>query len=71
VFLYKIQIRHENGDSSTVVVMAENDEKAFSSAENQLDRHFVKPKKALEIAMIEKKRADKGSGYVIEQTKHD
>jgi hypothetical protein len=71
VFLYKIEIRHEDGDSSTVVVIAESDEKAFSSAENQLDRHFIKPKKAIEIAMIEKKRAEKGSGFVIEQTKHD
>jgi hypothetical protein len=71
MFLYKIQVQHEDGDLSTVVVLAENDEKAFSSAQNQLDRHYVKPKKAKEIAMIEKKRTDRGAGFVIENTKHD
>lgn len=69
MFLYKIQIQHEDGDLSTVVVMADSDEKAFTYAENQLERFFLPPKKTVEIAMIEKKRADRGSGYVIEQSK--
>ncbi|NDI36405.1 DUF3906 family protein [Chengkuizengella sediminis] len=65
MFLYKLEIQLED-QLTFLVVIAESDEKAFDYAESSLAVHFVKMPKVLESCIVEKKRLDKGSGYVIE-----
>lgn len=65
MFLYKIEI--ELLDQLVYfIVLAETDEKAFGYAESQLQRHFVKTPEIRQASIVEKKRAEKGSGYVLE-----
>ncbi|WP_438432027.1 DUF3906 family protein [Gorillibacterium sp. sgz500922] len=65
MFLYKLEAKTADQRLS-VVVLAETDDKAFQSAESQLIRHFVAPPGIEELAIVEKKRAEKGAGYVLE-----
>ncbi|WNQ09754.1 DUF3906 family protein [Paenibacillus aurantius] len=65
MFLYKLEIVLKD-QTVYLVVLAESDEKAFQSLEGQLARHFIRTPEVLEAAIVEKKRADKGAGYVIE-----
>jgi len=65
MFLYKLEAKTEGG-LLPVVVLAETDEKAFAAAESQLIRHFVAPPGIKELVIVEKKRAEKGAGYVLE-----
>jgi hypothetical protein len=71
MFLYKIQVKHTDGSISKIVVMAESDERAFKTAEAQLDKHYLPPKRTGEMAMLEKKVANKGVGFVIESTHYE
>lgn len=65
MFLYKIEITMTEG-KATLIVIAESDAKAFEYAEGHLVRHYVKTPEVLESVLLEKKRVEKGSGYVIE-----
>jgi hypothetical protein len=66
MFLYRFEVRFDNGSNSPVVVLHENKEKAFRSAESQFEGHFLPPKKIAEIAIVEEKPAGVGRGYVID-----
>ncbi|MDF2922862.1 MAG: hypothetical protein K0R57_1776 [Paenibacillaceae bacterium] len=65
MFLYKIEIQMESQHAS-LILLADSDESAFGYVEGHLARHYVKAPKVLELAIVEKKRVEKGSGYVIE-----
>lgn len=65
MFVYKVEVSLSDGNVS-VIVLAETDEAAFGYVESHLVRHFVRMPEVREIAIVEKKRAEKGSGYVIE-----
>lgn len=65
MFLYKVEIHLEH-QLVFVIVLADNDEKAFEYAEANLARHFIKTPAVEEMLVVEKKRVEKGSGYVIE-----
>lgn len=65
MFLYKVESQLED-QIVFLIVLAENDEKAFEYAEANLARHFIKTPAVKEILVVEKKRVEKGSGYVIE-----
>ena len=66
MFLYKLEreVESEAGVIQAVVV-ADTDERAFESAEALLLRHFGKPVIPSASALVEKKRIEQGSGYVI------
>ena len=67
LFLYKIEVVFLDKSKATVVLMHDSEEKAFKSAENQLELNYLPPKKVSEMALVEKKLLGKGRGYVIEQ----
>ncbi|MFM9330421.1 DUF3906 family protein [Paenibacillus mesotrionivorans] len=65
MFLYKLEIKL-TGMNVCLIVLADSDEAAFGYAEGHLVRHFIKKPEVLETVIVEKKRVEKGSGYVIE-----
>lgn len=66
-YLYKLEAVLEEGRLLTVVVIAKSDERAFSSAENNLLRHTVSPPRIRELSLVEKKPIGRqGVGYVVE-----
>jgi hypothetical protein len=65
MFMYKLEIELQE-QTVYLVVIAESDEKAFEYVEAQLTRHFIASPKVKSAAIVEKKRVEKGSGYVIE-----
>lgn len=65
MFLYKLEI--DLGDRLVhLVVIADGDEQAFNAVEGHLARHFVKSPEVKEATIVEKKRVEKGAGYIIE-----
>ncbi|MCF6094231.1 DUF3906 family protein [Microaerobacter geothermalis] len=66
MFLYKLEVRFADESWATVVTIAGDDRQAFESANHQLECHYLPLKKITEMAMVEKKPAKKGHGYVIE-----
>ena len=65
MFLYRIEITMPDAKVS-FIVLAESDAKAFDYAEAHLVRHYIKPPEVLEMVLLEKKRTEKGSGYIVE-----
>jgi hypothetical protein len=66
-YLYKLEAVLEENRLLTVIVVAQSDEKAFSSAENNLLRHTVAPPRIQQLSLVEKKPLGRnGVGYVIE-----
>lgn len=66
MFLYKFEVIFQNGTTAGLVVLHENEEKAFHSAQNELERYFIPNRPIAELAIIEKKPAGPGRGYVVE-----
>jgi hypothetical protein len=65
MFLYKVEIALNQG-LVYLIVLAESDERAFGYAESHLTRHFIACPEVKEMAIVEKKRVEKGAGYVVE-----
>ncbi|WP_018755815.1 DUF3906 family protein [Paenibacillus terrigena] len=65
MYLYRVEIELEE-QLVYLIVVAETDEKAFSYVDSHMDRHFLASPAQLEVSILEKKRLDKGAGYVIE-----
>ncbi|MGG1663569.1 DUF3906 family protein [Brevibacillus sp. NRS-1366] len=66
-YLYKLEAVLEEGRLLTVVVIAKSDERAFSTAENNILRHTVAPPRIKELSLVEKKPLGRqGVGYVLE-----
>jgi hypothetical protein len=66
-YLYKLEAVLEEGRLLTVVVLAQSDERAFSTAENNILRHTITPPRIKELSLVEKKPIGRqGVGYVIE-----
>jgi hypothetical protein len=65
MFLYKIEIQLED-QLVYLISLAESDEKALNAVDAHIEKHFVKPQKMVEIALIEKKRVNNGTAYVLE-----
>jgi hypothetical protein len=65
MFLYKIEIELQD-QTTYLIVIAEDDEKAFSYVEGHLVRHFIVQPEVKSAVIIEKKRIEKSSGYLIE-----
>lgn len=65
MFLYKIEIQLED-QLVYLISLAESDEKALLAVDVHMEKHFVKPQKMLEVALVEKKRVNAGTSYVLE-----
>lgn len=65
MYLYKLEITLDQRVVS-LIVAADDDNKAFSYVESHLTRHFVSMPQPKEIALVEKKRLNPGSGYIVE-----
>jgi hypothetical protein len=65
MFLYKIEIQLLDKNAS-LILLADNDDAAFQYVEGHLVRHYVVLPEVKEIAIVEKKRVEKGNGYVID-----
>ncbi|XEC93228.1 DUF3906 family protein [Paenibacillus tarimensis] len=65
MFLYKIEIEIEN-KLAYLIVLAENDEKAFAAVEGNTAKHYIKSPDIRSTVIVEKKRPEAGNGYVIE-----
>jgi len=67
MFLYRLEASGQGFPSSQVVVVAEDEEQAFQAAESLLERNAHGLIQIKDIAIVEKKRLEKGSGYILEQ----
>ncbi|MCI3923859.1 DUF3906 family protein [Paenibacillus sp. TRM 82003] len=65
MFLYKIECVTSKGES-TAILVADSDEAAFAAVEVHLTRHYIAKPDVDSMALVEKKRIEKGSGYIIE-----
>lgn len=66
-YLYKIEAVLAEDRNLTVVVLADSDEKAFASAENNILRHTIAPPIIEQLSVVQKKPIERGGvGYVIE-----
>ncbi|UOY93237.1 DUF3906 family protein [Ectobacillus sp. JY-23] len=48
-----------------VIIVAENEEKAFRAVEVELEKYFLRLPVITDITLYEKKRIHKSAGYVI------
>jgi hypothetical protein len=65
MFLYKIEIQLQ-GKLSYLILLSDSDEKAFAAVEGHVARHFIKTPELQSVAIVEKKRPELGTGYLIE-----
>jgi hypothetical protein len=66
VFLYRIEVTYADRTRAEVVVLQEAEEKAFRSAQVQIEHNYLPAKQVAEMVIIEKKAAGAGRGYVID-----
>lgn len=69
MFLYKLEIELTDR-MAYLVLLADNDEKAFNVVESHIERHFIKKPEIRSIALVEKKRVENGNGYVLDGPLH-
>ncbi|WP_027415624.1 DUF3906 family protein [Aneurinibacillus terranovensis] len=66
MFLYRLEVRYTDNTRTELVILHEDEEKVFQTAQSQIDRHYLPPKKVEELVIVEKKPAGAGRGYVID-----
>ena len=64
MFLYKIEIELKD-QTAYLILLAPTDEEAFDHVDSHVARHFIKSPEIISAAIVEKKRTEAGSGYVI------
>jgi hypothetical protein len=67
MYLYKVEAKGKGFPDAHVIVLAEDEEKAFTAAEDLLQKSALGFIEVTEIAIVEKKRAEKANGYVLER----
>lgn len=65
MYLYKLEVRMKERQA-VLVVLGDSDQEAMEEAEVLITKHYIETPEIEEIALIEKRRANKGAGYVIE-----
>jgi hypothetical protein len=65
LFLYRMEVEL-NDQLAYFIVLSDSDKQAFVYAEEQLVRHFIAKPVIKQLSIIEKKRVQSGSGYLIE-----
>ncbi|MFD2613254.1 DUF3906 family protein [Paenibacillus gansuensis] len=68
MYLYKLEVELPD-QMIYLIVVAENDEKAFDYIEPVSAKYYIATPEMKSVAIVEKKRIEKGSGYVIETVK--
>ncbi|UVI31936.1 DUF3906 family protein [Paenibacillus spongiae] len=66
MFLYKIELELTD-QTAYLILLAPSDEMAFEYVDSHVARHFIKSPEIRSAAIVEKKRTEAGSGYVIAQ----
>jgi hypothetical protein len=64
VYLYRFEVILEDG-VVPVIIVAENDDRAFGQVDVELEKHFLRVPAVEEITLHEKKRIGKGCGFVL------
>jgi hypothetical protein len=65
VFLYKLEVQLSDRNA-VLVLMGDSDQEVMDSVEVHLSKHYIGTPEIKEIVLVEKRRANKGAGYVIE-----
>lgn len=68
--VYKFLVKTKK-DTIPVIIVAENEEKAFDQVEIELEKHFIEVPDYEEITLYEKKKIHKGAGFVIDKQEFD
>jgi hypothetical protein len=63
--LFKLEVQLET-QTAYLLVIAENEEKAFSYLDDHLSQHFIKRPFVREASILQKKSLRAGQGYMIE-----
>ncbi|MCL7747132.1 DUF3906 family protein [Halalkalibacter alkaliphilus] len=63
--LYRFDVEIEERGNVTVVVVAANEESAFSTAEQEVEKNYLKLPIITSITLQEKKPVGKTAGFVI------
>ncbi|WP_416826804.1 DUF3906 family protein [Ectobacillus polymachus] len=64
--LYRFEVKTED-KVIPVVIVAENEEKAFQSVEVELEKYFLRLPIICDITLYEKKRVRGSAGFVIDE----
>jgi hypothetical protein len=62
--LYRFEVTIDTGVIH-VIVAAENEEMAFKQADIEIERHFVKIPKVLDMTLYEKRVIKQAAGFVL------
>ncbi|MDQ0339988.1 hypothetical protein J2S00_002783 [Caldalkalibacillus uzonensis] len=63
-YLYRLEMKVD-GQPVEVIVAAENHERAFAIAEIEVEKMYLRLPQLEEMAIVEKKKIGRGSGYVV------
>ncbi|WP_372663911.1 DUF3906 family protein [Cohnella sp.] len=66
MYLYKLEVQLSNREV-VVIVMGDSDLEVMNEVEMHISKHYVEAPEIKEIVLVEKRRANKGSAYVIEK----
>lgn len=65
MFLYKLEVSLSDRQV-VMIIMGDSDQEVMDSVEDHLSKHYIGTPDIVEIALVEKRRANKGAVYVIE-----
>jgi hypothetical protein len=65
VFLYKLEVQLADRQA-VLILMGDSDQEVMDSVEVHLSKQYIGNPEIKEIVLVEKRRANKGAGYVIE-----
>ncbi len=65
LYLYLIEVKLTN-KIVHIVTMAENEEKAFTELDAQLQMHYIRTPEIVEAAILQKKRTGAGAFFIVD-----
>jgi hypothetical protein len=65
MFLYKFEVQMADRQA-VLILMGDSDQEVMDSAQVHLSKFYTGAPEILEIVLVEKRRAGKDAGYVIE-----
>ncbi|MFC4769325.1 DUF3906 family protein [Effusibacillus consociatus] len=67
MFLYRLEAKGEGFPPVSVILLAESDDKAFTYAQEQIEKDFLGSIVIEDFVLIQKKRVSPGEGYTVEK----
>ncbi|MFC0473416.1 DUF3906 family protein [Halalkalibacter kiskunsagensis] len=64
--LFRFEVETDDERTLYVVVVAANEEAAFTTAEMEVEKHYLKLPTISSITLLEKKPVRKSTGFVVE-----